>query len=125
MKYKNIDSMLHNFGHSFVSLMNYIDDEYIIDILDSTLRALPSPRLEIRFPSQLIQPAGTYSPVLLKSVHHYAEWLPEHMQNHEIAAAAIPEVVLVIVGDRRGMHCDVRAVDDRGRLHDVRVQEAA
>jgi len=26
MKYKNIKSMLHNFAHSFVSLMNYEDN---------------------------------------------------------------------------------------------------
>ena len=33
MKYKNINSAIHNFGHSFFSLMNYIDDGYIIDEL--------------------------------------------------------------------------------------------
>ncbi|AWY00274.1 hypothetical protein A8139_09885 [Marinomonas primoryensis] len=31
MKYKNIKSAIHNFGHSFVSLMNYVDEDYVID----------------------------------------------------------------------------------------------
>lgn len=34
MKYKHIYSAIHNFGHSFTSLMNYVDDDYVIDELD-------------------------------------------------------------------------------------------
>jgi len=30
MKYKNIDSALHNFGHSFMSGMNYVDDDHVM-----------------------------------------------------------------------------------------------
>ena len=33
VKYKNIRSAIHNFGHSFVSLMNYVDGVYVIDEL--------------------------------------------------------------------------------------------
>lgn len=33
MKYKNIYSAIHNFGASFTSLMNYVDDGYVIDDL--------------------------------------------------------------------------------------------
>ena len=38
MKYKHIDSVLRNFGHSFASLMNYVDDVYICDLLDAAAR---------------------------------------------------------------------------------------
>jgi hypothetical protein len=31
MKYKNIKSGIHNFGHSFLSLMNYVDGDYVIN----------------------------------------------------------------------------------------------
>ena len=41
MKYKHIDAVLHNFGHSFVSLMNYVDDEYILDVLPELARHSP------------------------------------------------------------------------------------
>ncbi len=30
MKYKNIYSAIQNFGHSFLSLMNYVDGNYVI-----------------------------------------------------------------------------------------------
>ena len=33
MKHKSIDSALHNFGHSFATLINYIDGEHICDKL--------------------------------------------------------------------------------------------
>src|SRR5438046_292404 len=33
MKYRNLKSIAHNFTHSFVSFMNYVDDGYVIDDL--------------------------------------------------------------------------------------------
>ena len=33
MKYKVISSAAHNFGHSFVSLMNYGPDDYVMQYL--------------------------------------------------------------------------------------------
>jgi len=36
MKYKNIYSAIHNFGHSFTSLMNYVDGDYVIDETDQS-----------------------------------------------------------------------------------------
>jgi hypothetical protein len=33
VKYKNISAAIHNLGHSFVGLINYIDDGYVLDDL--------------------------------------------------------------------------------------------
>jgi hypothetical protein len=33
MKYKNIISAIHNFGHSFLSNENYVDEDFVIDEL--------------------------------------------------------------------------------------------
>jgi hypothetical protein len=41
MGYKRIDSAIRNIAHSFVSLMNYVDDAYIIDLLPKLLRETP------------------------------------------------------------------------------------
>ena len=125
MKYKNIKSILHNFGHSFVSLMNYVDGEYAIDLLAAALKELPQNRLEIHFPSRCIEPPAGYSPKLRKSVGFWADSLPKHMTSHGTSQDALPEIVLVIFGDVRGMHCRVQATDDRGKKYDVLVNEAA
>jgi hypothetical protein len=125
VKYKNIKSMLHNFGHSFVSLMNYVDGEYAIDLLATALKELPEDRLEVHFPSRRIEPPAEYSPKLRKSVAFWADSLPRHMASHGVTQDALPELVLVIFGDARGMHSRVQATDDRGKKYDVLVNEAA
>ena len=37
MSYKRIGSLIHNWSHSFVSLMNYVDDDYVIGELGKIL----------------------------------------------------------------------------------------
>ena len=124
MKYKNIKSMLHNFGHSFMSLMNYVDGEYAIDLLAATLKERRQDRLEIHFPSQRIEPPPTSSR-LRKSVGFWADALPRHMASHGVSLEALPEIVLVIFRDSTGMQCRVQATDDRGKTYDVRVTKTA
>ena len=123
MRYKNIPSMLHNFGHSFMSLTNYVDGEYAIDILQQALRGLPRYRLEIHFPSRAIEPPAEYPEKLRKSVGSWADSLPKHMASHGVTSEAVPEIVLVVFGDVHGLHCRVQATDDRGKAYDVLVSE--
>lgn len=124
MKYKHIPSMLHNFGHSFMSLMNTADSEYIIDLLAEALKKIPTYRLEIHFPSRRIEPRMDYPDGLRRSVGYWADSLPRHMASHGVASEAVPEIVLVVFADVWGMHCRVQATDDRGKSYDVLVSEA-
>ena len=123
MKYKNIPSMLHNFGHSFMSMNNYVDGEFAIDLLQQALKALPKYQLEIHFPSRALEPAAEYSEKLRKSVGYWADSLPRHMASHGVTFEAVPEIVLVVFADVHGMHCRVQATDDRGKPYDVLVSE--
>lgn len=68
MKYKHINAMLHNFGHSFVSSMNYVDDEYIIDVLTELAFQVSGHELEINFSTGHISPFGEYPVRLYKSI---------------------------------------------------------
>ncbi|MBK6387119.1 MAG: hypothetical protein IPF71_10110 [Rhodoferax sp.] len=52
MKYKHVASALHNFGHSFVSLMNYVEGEYIDDILAKFAREAPRKKYELTSPME-------------------------------------------------------------------------
>ena len=125
MKYKNINSMLHNFGHSFASLMNYVDGEYASDLIRAAVGGLPERRLEIHFPSRRITPQAEYSPKLLKSVGYWADSLPRHMASHGVTKTAVPELVILAYLDGRGMHYRVKATDDRGKEYEVEVKGAA
>ena len=117
MKYKNIDSMLHNFGHSFVSLMNYVDGEYIIDELDKLARSVPGNEIRIDFSSGSISPEATYPERLHKSVQYWMDWLPKHMRSHNIEPSAIGPVSFRFRLVKLGHEVIVEATDDRGTSH--------
>jgi len=56
MKYKHIPSALHNFGHSFVSLNNYVDGECITDVLRQTINATGEHEVRIDFGTGAVVP---------------------------------------------------------------------
>ncbi len=119
MKYKHIDAMLHNFGHSFVSLMNYVDDEYIIDILSELARQAPEHELDINFNNGQVLPPSNYPAKLHKSIVYWKEWLPKHMENHRVTLSALSEVHLRYRLVKDGQEVIVSARDDRGKDHKV------
>jgi hypothetical protein len=119
MKYKHINAMLHNFGHSFISLMNYVDDEYIIDVLAELAFQIPEHELEINFSTGQILPAGEYPIKLYKSIAYWKEWLPKHMEHHRITPSALSEVHLRFRLVRVGREVIVTTSDDRGKNYKV------
>jgi hypothetical protein len=119
MKYKHIDSMLHNFEHSFVSLMNYVDGEYVIDVLPQVARAAPDYEIDINFADGKVFPPGEYPLILHKSIGYWREWLPKHMAHHRIEAARLSDVHLRYRLVRNGHEVIVFATDDRGKNHKV------
>src|SRR5574342_1345284 len=123
MKYKRIKSAIHNFGHSFVSLMNYVDGEYIIDLLPPLLRDLPGNALTVRFPAGTLEPDREYPSTLRKSVAYWAASYPDQLRSQGIDPDALVESCLVL-SLAPGLRCEARAVDDRGDVHSVFVQPA-
>src|SRR3569832_2069866 len=68
MKYKHKDTKQHKFGHSFVSLMNYVDDQYILDLLPELARHSPGYEIDINFANGQVSPPCEYPAVLHKSI---------------------------------------------------------
>jgi hypothetical protein len=122
MKYKEIDAMLHNFGHSFVSLMNYVDDQYIADLLGSLAKQSDTREIAINFNDGSVHPALSYPPELAKSVSYWQAWLPKHMNNHRIDAQALSPVLLRYRLTNVGPEVIVESTDDRGKHHKVFVR---
>jgi hypothetical protein len=80
MKYKILKSVAHNFSHSFVSYMNYVDHGYVIDDLLQLARKANGQRISIRWiPDSAGQQVLT--PRVLRSIAYHKEWLPKHIQN--------------------------------------------
>ena len=118
MKYKNIDAMLHNFGHSFVSLMNYVDGEYIIDELNAFAKLAPGYEICIDFSSGMVSPSVTHPERLRKSIGYWMDWLPKHMKSHNIDPSKLGPVTLRFRLTSFGIEIVAAATDDRGIHHE-------
>lgn len=124
MKYKNIDSAIHNFGHSFMSGLNYFDDDHVIYEVEALVRREPH-EVWINFSTGNITPRGEYSNRLLKSVAHYREWLGDHLRRHNVDPSLLKNVTLHHRLTRLGGESVMLAVDDRGVEHRVDVRPSA
>lgn len=124
MRYRNIDAMAHNFGHSFVSLMNVVGHTHVVDEIARLTRQLDAP-LEIDFLSGAIRPAAARTPILATSVRHYRDWLPTHAANHGITIAAIRSFDLRIAPTAGGWRVVALVHDDRSVTHTVPIRQTA
>ena len=124
VKYKNIDSAIHNLGHSFMSGMNYFDDDHVMYEVKALVRKEPH-EVWINFSTGDISPKGEYSMRLLKSVAHYQEWLGDHLRRHNVEPSALKSVTLHHRLTRSGGETVMLAVDDRGVEHRVVVRSSA
>ena len=121
MKYKNITAALHNHGHSFVSLMNYFESTYVVDVIADLLHQLPQNELRVSFTQGTLLPRGQYPAVLLTSVANYASRFGAHLASHKVVPTAVVEATLVIRGTAHGISARVQAKDDKGNEYDVPV----
>ncbi len=70
MKYKNINSAIHNFGHSFFSLINYIEDSHIIDELGKIHKK--GYDIKIDWLNREFEPKQMLNKKIEKSINSYA-----------------------------------------------------
>ena len=115
MKYKHIDSALHNFGHSFVSLMNYVDDQYICDLLDELALNSGIGEARIDFSGDVASLPDGSTPALVKSFEHAKAWLPKLLAQQNVDPASLSAVILRYKLTRMGREVLIEAIDDRGQ----------
>ena len=121
MKYKILKSVAHNFSHSFVSFMNYVDDGHVIDDLLPLVRKANGERISIHWiPDRASQ--NDLTPRIIKSIADYREWLPKHVENSGASIDAIREFRTDLFL-KRNKQIAVQAylVDDRGKEHVINV----
>jgi hypothetical protein len=118
VKYKNIYSAMHNLGHSFLSLMNYVDGEYVIDELaDIRSRGFD---IEIDWLNNTFIPEGELTPRIDKAIAYYSEDLINHLQSQDVDLNCIK--VLKLHWPAKGKKY-MWAEDDRGKEYKIFVSE--
>ena len=84
--------MSHNFTHSFVSLMNYVNGGYVIDDLKNMARKAKGETIAIDWLSE----EGDYLPFftdrVIESISNSKEYLPKHMAKHQVSIEMVSEM---------------------------------
>ncbi|HEY9405679.1 MAG TPA: hypothetical protein VIQ24_23720 [Pyrinomonadaceae bacterium] len=117
MKYSILKSVAHNFSHSFVSFMNYVDDGYVIDDLRQLARKANGERISIHWlPESQRQPPLPQR--VLKSIANYKARLPDLVRSSGGSVEAIREFRTdIFLKPNKQIVVEARLLDDRGKEH--------
>jgi len=118
MKYKHIYSAIHNFGHSFTSLMNYVDDDYVIDELDKI--HAEGHDIEVDWLTGQFKPATLITPRIQKSIGYWRDSLKKHMASQSVELSALSYLKFHWPARERKY---MQAFDDRGKEYKIYVNE--
>ena len=117
MKYKILGSVAHNFSHSFLSWMNYVDNGYVVEDLLIAVRKADGERISVQWVPD-VPPAVSLSERVLKSIAHYKSWFPEFVERSGADVAAIREFRTdLFLKPRKQIVAEAHLVDDRGKKY--------
>ena len=129
--YKKLKSVAHNFGHSFLSMMNYQEGDYIIEHIFRAARKAGEPDICIDVLNQTVDPPALRLPVILESIAHRKSWLPRMLESEDCSIEQVKRMLLKIhfhFDDTQlsksvpglelaAYDCTVEIHDDRGTVH--------
>ena len=124
MKYNHIPSMAHNFGHSFVSLMNYVGNDHIVDEIHYILPHLQEP-LRVNFLDGSITPQSARSDILAASVRMYQSSFARHALSHDVDPTSIRQLALSITKTTAGILVTIEVQDERGKYYRIPIEQTA
>ncbi len=117
MKYRLLNSIAHNFTHSFVSYMNYVDDGYVIDDLLQLARDANGERISIQWIPDT-RPNMSLPRRVLISIAERKSWLPSHVRNSGADISAIREFRTdIFLKANKQIAVEAHLIDDRGKEH--------
>ncbi|NMP01457.1 hypothetical protein HHE94_01785 [Pseudoalteromonas arctica] len=119
MKYKNIYSAIHNFGTSFTSLMNYVDEDYVIDELVKIHGK--GEDVEVNWLTREFKPENLITPRIEKSIVYWGDSLEKHLSSQNVELAKLQSLYFRWPARKRKF---MLALDDRGKEYKIYVNES-
>lgn len=127
--HKVLKSIAHNFGHSFISLMNYINDDYFLGHLLKQARKTNLNRLEIDIIKNIAAPEQLLTISIKDSINSWVKRFPTLVKDGGSSMDFIKSAKMTIEFDiertRLYSHnnkyienpftCEIIIVDDRGK----------
>jgi len=131
-KYRVLQSAAHNYGASFISVMNMAHDDYAMCYLLREAKEAGVDELRVNLLTGVADPAALVSPELARSIAAYCDGFGAHIQRSGSALDMVSSAEMHIqiawghvVGEPDGdrtmharLHCTVSIVDDRGVRHE-------
>lgn len=116
MKYKLIPSLAHNLTHSFMSGMNYVDDDHVYLDVYALARKKPGSVVAINWiPARANEPSS-FPPRVRKSIVSYRGWLPQLMKRHKVRPEMIQALrTEVYLAKNFRIYVRAVAIDSRGK----------
>ncbi|MBU8977789.1 hypothetical protein JI752_016705 [Lysobacter sp. MMG2] len=118
MKYKLIKSMAHNWTHSFMSGMNYVDGDYVFEDMYQLARGRRGEKITVSWIPERTDELFVLTPRIRESLKHYRKSLPTHMRQHNVDVGAISEMrTEVYVAEDHRIYVRSYVLDNRGKEH--------
>lgn len=128
-QYKTLKSVAHNFGHSFLSLMNYYKDDYTLGHIQKQMMLTGINKLEIDLLKNECTPKELLTEPIKKSIENYISWFPKLIKDSKSDVNLVNEAQLTIEFDLTKSRvcsfapeytenpylCISRIVDNRGK----------
>jgi hypothetical protein len=129
--HKPLKSVSHNFGHSFISLMNYINDDYFLGHLLKQARATNLNRLVVDILNNTAKPKELLTEPVRISIDNYNKRFPELIKSSGSTMGFVKQATMVIEFDLQNQrayagnssllenpfYCEISIIDDRGKVY--------
>ena len=122
MKYKNINSALHNFAQSFLGGLNFFEDDHIYHDVYKVVGKSKDKKFEINFDNGEVSQPELINSRIRKSIDHFQLIMPKHLKSHNIDPIAVSNIKLQIAKSEKGFDIYIFAIDNRGITHKVFVK---
>lgn len=132
--HKPLKSVSHNFSHSFISLMNYINDDYFLGHLLKQSRATKLNRLNIDILHNKAVPEPLLTKEIFNSIEHWNKWFPTLVETSGSSMEFVKSAAMTIEFDlnttkpysthsdlmESPFSCEMLIIDDRGKEYKYR-----
>ena len=127
--HKPLKSVSHNFGHSFISLMNYINDDYLLGHLLKQARLTNINKLTVDILKNIAEPTELLNRQIKSSIEHWNIWFPTLVESSGSTMDFVSSAIMTIEfdlqqtrlysGDAKYLEspfaCEIVIIDDRGK----------
>ncbi|MBU3024535.1 hypothetical protein [Zobellia galactanivorans] len=126
---KTLQSVSHNFGRSFTSLVNYVKTDYFLDLLLKKMRQTGQDRLDVDILKNEATPKELITTEIEAAIRSWNNWFPELVKHSGSSMDFVKSAKMTLCFDLNASRpypkdtrftetpfaCTVTIRDDRGR----------